>query len=146
MDSYKWLWVYVAVEPSTGDSFCWLLPHVDSQCLNIFVNKLDEYLNGKRVGLVMDNSGAHRSTSVVWSQKIEPWYLPAYSPELNPAEAVFRYLRAALSNQVFDNLSDLEAAIKEALSEFWHHPASLQSLTGYPWWLQAIDDIAPLAS
>ncbi len=77
---------------------------------------------------------------------MEPLPLPPYSPEPNPAEQVFRHLRARLSNRVFDNLDDLEAAITEALSDFWQQPQTLQSLTGYPWWIEAAEAIRRLAS
>jgi hypothetical protein len=137
--------VYLAVEPSTGDCFCLYLPHVDTPCMQLSVDRFGECVGGRRVGLVLDNSGAHKSGGVKWPERIEPLYLPSYSPELNPAEAAFRYLRAKLSNRVFEKLPELEAALTDALSEFWQHPATLKSLTGYPCWLQAIQHIAPLS-
>ncbi len=142
-DNYEWLWVYVAVEPATGNSFCLYLPRVDSECLQIFAHRFGEYVAGKRVGLVMDGSGAHRSTRVVWPAQVLTVSLPPYSPELNPVELVFRHLRAALSNQVFEDLNELESAISQALKHFWQHPEALRSLTGYPWWLQAANTITP---
>jgi hypothetical protein len=145
-DNYEWLWLYIALEPSTGDCLCLYLPYVDTLCMQLFVDRLGEYVGKQRVGLVLDNSGAHKSGGVKWPEQIQPLYLPSYSPKLNPAEAVFRYLRAKLSNRVFEKLSDLEAALTDALSKLWQHPATLQSLTGYPWWLDTTHNIAPLTS
>jgi len=142
-DNYEWLWVYIAIEPATGNSFCLYLPRVDSECLQIFAQRFGEYVAGKGVGLVMDGSGAHKSTRVVWPAQVATVSLPPYSPELNPVELVFRHLRAVLSNRMFEHLEELESVISQALEHFWEHPEALRSLTGYPWWLQAAHAITP---
>jgi len=59
---------------------------------------------------------------------------------------VFRSLRSELSNRVFAGLDEMEAAITAALLQFWDEPKTLQSLTGYHWWVQAGQDLAPLTS
>jgi transposase len=43
--------------------------------------------------------------------------LPPYSPELNPAEQIFRRFRDHLANQVFADLPALETAITEILRD-----------------------------
>jgi hypothetical protein len=139
---YEWIWVYAAVEPATGDCYCLLMPGVDKDCLQAFLDRFARYAGGERVGLVMDNSGSHRSKLVSWPAQVAPMPLPPYSPELNPAEAIFRHLRARLSNRIFDGLPELEESITDSLREFWQAPALLTSLTGYPWWLRATDQMA----
>lgn len=79
---------------------------------------------------------------VHWPAGYRPIALPAYSPELDPAEQIFRQLRQALANRIFDTLEDVEAALTEALCPFWEHPERLQRLTGYPWWTQAVEALA----
>ncbi len=143
---YEWLWVYVALEPKTGNSFFLLLPRIDSTCLQLFADRFGKYIGERKVGLVLDGAGSHRSGDVHWPQTVDTVRLPPYSPELNPAEQVFRYLRARLSNQLFGSLDALESALTSALERFWEQPQTLQSLTGYPWWLQAIEAIAPSSS
>jgi transposase len=68
--------------------------------------------------------------------------LPRYSPELNPAEQVFRVLRPKLANRIFATLAELEAAIAEHLRPYWDDPASVQRLTGYSWWTAAVDTMS----
>jgi transposase len=92
---------------------------------------------GRRVGLVLDGAGSHRA-AIAWPARLAPLALPPYSPELNPAEQVFRALRAKLANRVFEDLAELEAAVTEELRPFWDQPATLQRLTGYPWWTRAV--------
>ena len=63
-----------------------------------------------------------------------PLPLPRYSPELNPAEQVFRVLRPKLANRIFGTIDELEAALTAHLRPYWDQPALVQRLTGYPWW------------
>ena len=145
-DRYAWCWLYAAVEPATGDSFWALMPGVDSDGLQAFLDAFAHHLGEPRVGLVLDGSGAHRAQALDWPERIVPLRLPPYSPELNPVELIFRHLRAQLSNQVFADLAALEAAITTALQPFWDEPATLQRLTGFDWWLAGVSDILPVAS
>jgi transposase len=69
---------------------------------------------------------------------MHPLYLPPYSPELNPAEQVFQYLRKHLSNIAFTTLDELQNALIDELQQFWEQPTVLFQLTGYPWWVEAV--------
>ncbi len=147
-DQYEWRWLYLAVEPHTGKSFCLLLPGVDGTCLQAFLDAFAQAVAGdeERLGLVLDGSGAHRAREVMWPEGIVPLRLPAYSPELNPVELVFRHLRGCLANRIFADLTELEAALTAALRPFWDEPARLQQLTAFDWWCDGIAHILPPAS
>ncbi len=132
-DEYEWLWLYAAVEPTTGTGVFLLLPTVEGQCLEIFLKHLRQELGQGPIGVVLDSSGSHRSDEVSWPASMHPLYLPPYSPELNPAEQVFRHVRKRLSNAVFTTLDELQDALIDELQQFWEQPTVLLSLTGYPW-------------
>ncbi|SEG49689.1 DDE superfamily endonuclease [Thermomonospora echinospora] len=61
-----------------------------------------------------------------------PWLtvhrLPAYAPDLNPAEGVWANLTTGLGNHRFDRLDDLKAAITARLRRLQHRP---DLLTGF---------------
>jgi transposase len=99
-------------------------------------------VGGERVGLVLDGSGAHRA-DIPWPAQVVPLPLPPYSPELNPAEQIFRVLRPKLANHIFATLAALEAAITAHLQPYWDQPATVQHLTGYPWWTAAVTTMSP---
>jgi transposase len=143
-EKYEWLWLYAAVEPRTGACFFLMLPAVNGDCFELFLRELSKtemVKPGARVGVVMDNAGAHRSGSVEWPEQFVPMALPPYSPELNPVEQVFRQLRGWLSNRVFDSLDQMGDVLIEEIREFWENPQVLVRLTYYPWWRQAIENI-----
>lgn len=137
-DRYEWLWLYAAVEPATGESFFLLLPRVNKPCFARFLAEFANEVTGERVGVVLDGSGSHRS-AIPWPEGLVPLPLPRYSPELNPAEQVFRVLRTRLANRIFDDLDALEATMTEHLQPFWDRPATLQRLTNYGWWSAALE-------
>jgi transposase len=134
---FEWIWTYVAVDPLTGRCWSLLLPAMDGESLQVFVEYLYGIFRGQRVGIVLDNAPSHRSQQVHWPDGIERLRLPTYSPELNPVEQVFRHFRAALSNRLFANQEDLEEAVIHALERLWDDPSAVQRLTAYPWWRAA---------
>jgi transposase len=140
-DRYEWLWLYAAIEPATGQSLFVFLPRVTKEWFARFLAAFAAEVGEDRVGVVLDGSGAHRA-DIPWPENVVPLPLPRYSPELNPAEQVFRALRPKLTNRIFATLAELEAAITEHLRPYWEQPALVQRLTGYPWWLAAIDTLS----
>jgi hypothetical protein len=144
-DQYEWLWLYAAVEPTTGDSFCLLLPSLDGACFEIFWREWRQAFPAENMAVVLDNSGAHTRHHITWPRGIEPVPLPAYSPELNPGERWFTELREPLANQVYAHLEALEASLTQALRPYWEHPGSLVQLTAYPWWREGVHHITTLS-
>lgn len=140
-DRYEWLWLYAAVEPATGRSVLLLLPRVTKEWFGAFLAAFGVATAGERVGLVLDGSGSHRA-AIPWPQHVVPLPLPRYSPELNPAEQLFRVLRPKLANRIFATITELEETITAHLQPYWDPPALVQRLTGYPWWTTAVNTMS----
>ena len=91
-----------AVEPSTGTGVFLLLPMVEGACSrSCSCQRLHKELGEGSVAVVLDNAPSHHSGEVHWPAEMSPLSLPPYSPELNPAEQIFRHLRKRLSNRIF---------------------------------------------
>lgn len=141
-DQYQWRWLYLALEPPSGTSFALLLPGTDTSCLQVFVDTWAAHVSDhERIGVVLDNSGAHRSRRVRWPEQLVPLPLPAYAPELNPVERSFQALRTRLANRIFADVAELEDALTAILREYWNNPSQLSQLTAYPWWLAGTEAI-----
>ena len=66
--------------------------------------------------LLLDRARWRTTGNLVWPRNITPILLPSRSPELNPVEQAWQYLRANyLSNRVFDDYD----AIIDAACEAW---------------------------
>jgi hypothetical protein len=61
-------------------------------------------------------------------------HLSAYSPELNPAERLWRELRQRhLSNRVYVGIATLDAAVATAWLALTRDAGRLMKLTHFPW-------------
>lgn len=140
-DKYEWLWLYAAVEPATGQSLCLYMPRLDGDCFTAFLGELKKACPEDEVVLVTDRAGSHTSGRVSWPEGIRSLLLPAGSPELDPAERLFKELRLDLSNMVFETTGTIAEALTEALRRYWEDPVKLARLTGYSWWTAATGSI-----
>jgi transposase len=67
-------------------------------------------------------------------------HLPAYSPELDPVERWFQEFRPReLSNKAFETVELLQKALGQALQPYWEDTARLRRLSGFSWWVEAVD-------
>ena len=69
--------------------------------------------------MVMGNLGAHKTDSVrklIEGRDCELWFLPAYSPDLNPIEGAFTKVKARLRKATARTQEALVEAMGEALS------------------------------
>ena len=84
--TYKWTYLYAALEPTTGVSFCLYLPGMDSGCMQSFLEGLSEAYPENYLLLVLDGGPSHRSEEIVCPDNVDFLRLPAYFPELDPVE------------------------------------------------------------
>lgn len=106
---YEWVYLYTAVEPTTGDSAALVAPNVDTGTMNQFLQIVDaERKSDEHIVLIMDQAGWHKSKQLQMPQGITGLLLPPYSPELNPVENLWHYLRSHyLANRTYENYDDL---------------------------------------
>lgn len=106
---FKNFYLYSAVELGTGDHFTFEMPHVNTDCLNIFLAELSKSYPQETLLLVMDGAGWHKSKTLVQPANIEIIYLPPYSPELNPVERFWEHIkRYTIRNKIYLTLSSLK--------------------------------------
>jgi transposase len=82
-----------------------------------FLRHLFGRYRGKRLVLAMDNASYHKTKAVAellseHSDRVEPFWLPTYSPELNYVDGLWGYVKkTALNNHFFGDVGSLEHAI-----------------------------------
>lgn len=124
---FKNFYVYSAVNSSSGEDFSLIMPYVDTQCMNIFLNRLVNRSPDKQYLIVMDGASWHRSSHLKVPTNVEIIYLPPYSPELNPVERLWNYLKKhTIKNKFYDSLATLESVVCEFLKQI--KPETLQSV------------------
>jgi transposase len=111
---YKNFYAYGAANPWTGRHFSLLLPKVNTDCMNIFIQELIKDFGDKKIILVLDGAGWHKSKDLLIPDNITLVFLPPYSPELNPIERLWLHIKHhTIRNRVYNALSDLEDTVCE---------------------------------
>lgn len=124
-----------AVEPSTGQAVFHMVPFVDREWFQLFVNDVAKATTsaheaGRRIIMVLDNAQWHKWRLMKWHH-IEPLFLPPYSPDLNPIESLWLVLKARwFTNHVCRNGQELLDRLDEALKSLLSDPADVRSICG----------------
>lgn len=58
--------------------------------------------------MVIDNAGFHATKNIEVPENIYLLRIPPYTPELNPCEQVWQYIKQRFKNQVFDSIDKLK--------------------------------------
>ena len=127
--------LFGAVCPERGAGVALALPEVSTGAMTLFLAELARVVPaGTHAVLVLDRAGWHVSGDLVVPANLTLVHLPPYSPELNPVERVWLYLRERwLSHCVlagYDAVLDAACAAWNALRA---EPGRLRSLTAFPW-------------
>ena len=125
--------MFGAVRPATGDRFALVMPVVSTEAMSIFLDRFSGRLaDDEHAVMVLDQAGWHGATDLRVPDNVTLVPLPAYSPELNPVERLWLYLRERhLSHRLLDNYD----AIVEACSRAWNQLTNerVQTLCNYPY-------------
>lgn len=90
---FKNFYVYSSVEPKVGESFSLILPKVNTDHMNIYLESLSQKYKDEKINLVMDGAGWHKSKKLIVPENIIIIHLPPYSPELNPVERFWLHIK-----------------------------------------------------
>jgi hypothetical protein len=111
-----------------------VLPWVSAQTMSLFLAEVAQRHAEEFVLMVMDRAGWHLAGELEVPANMRLLFLPAYSPELNPAEHLWEALREqCFANHLFRDLNAVERALTTGLRALESDPARTQSLTGFEW-------------
>ena len=128
----EYRYVYGAVEPETGDSCFWVMTRCDTESMNFFLKKLSEQFSNDYILLICDGATWHKSNELIIPENIELFFIPPYTPEMNPIEQIWKEIRKrGFQNEIFDSL---EAVIDRLCLIIKELPATvIKSITGRKW-------------
>lgn len=115
------------------------MPTVSIPAFNAALSAFAEFANlsaNKRIFLFVDRAGWHTSPQVQRPIGLRLFFLPPYSPALQPAEHLWRLSDAPLVNRCFASLAQLESTQAERCNWLQDHPDLVRSATNKSWWPQ----------
>lgn len=128
--------MYGVVEPLTGYSFFYEFSHLEGNCFQRFLNLVSVELGDDVAVIQFDQGSFHRLKSLDWQDYIIPIFQPPHSPELNPIERVWQWLKRQLEWENCDSLIQLRHKLSELLQAII--PEQIISLTSYDFILEAL--------
>ena len=132
---YAWLYVYAFVRPETGETSFWLSGGVNTETMSAVLEAFARERGvGTEVDLVLDGAGWHTSPRVSVPEGVSLVGLPAYSPELQPAEHLWPLIDEAVANRVAADLAELESWVGERCVALSEDVARMRRLTQFAWW------------
>lgn len=136
----KWdrenFWIYGAIEPLTERHFQQEYPKLNGECFQQFLDWLSQQLGADYGILQIDQASAHISGAINWPENVIPLVQPAHSPELNPIERLWQFLKKSLKNQLFSSLQDLRDRIQQLFEQLTFE--QVMSISSYNFILEAL--------
>ena len=83
-----------------------------------FIKYLNEFSqqNPKELKiLIIDNAAFHSTKNVQIPKNIKLIPIPPYTPELNPAEKIWQWMKSKIAMKIFDDLQQLEGKLKQII-------------------------------
>jgi len=104
--------LFGCVEPQTGVVITSINDKGNTNTFFSFLVKVARIYSNQKIVMVLDNVRYHHAKRLKpilekYNQRVELVYLPAYSPDLNPAERIWWYMRKKIShNRYVEKMED----------------------------------------
>jgi transposase len=123
-------YIFGAICPKLGKAAALVMPWCDTHAMNQHLIEISRHVaENAHAVLIMDQAGWHLSNNLIVPENISILPLPAKSPELNPVENLWQFMRDNwLSNRVFKSYED----IVDHCCDAW------RKLTRQPWHIMSI--------
>lgn len=132
---YEYLWVLGAVCPETGHAEGLLSPQLNTKIVNEFLTQFSRTIPADQHAVILwDGAGFHASKQLRVPDNVTVVTLPAYSPELNPIENLWHYLKSHYwSNRAYDDYDALEQAAVDAWEKAVLDPELMKTVCAAPY-------------
>lgn len=133
----EYRYAFGAVEPLSGDSCFLVLPYCNTVCTNIFLQELSQQYTEDIVLLCCDGASWHKSNTLIVPENIVLFFIPPYTPEMNPIEQIWKEIRKrGFKNEIFSTLNKVIDRLCETIRSL--SVETIRSITGRTWILNAL--------
>ena len=134
----EYVYAYGAVDPIDGESCFIIAPKCNTDWANVFLKVLSEQFPDDYILLCTDNATWHKSDLLVVPDNIIIFYLPAYTPEMNPIEQVWKEVRKdGFKNTLFATLDKVINKLSDSLMALSQN--IIKSICGRDWIVSILD-------
>ena len=134
-DGRESLYVLTAACAASGAAVGLIMPQLNTAVINLFLKEFSAQLAaGVHAVLLWDNAGFHTGGGLVVPENVSLIGLLPYSPELNPVENLWHYLRSHhWSHRVYRDYQALQEAAVEAWRAVCLDPEKIRTICAAPY-------------
>jgi hypothetical protein len=128
-------YLFGAVCPAVGKAAALIMPICNTPAMNHHLIEISSQVAAdSHAVVILDGASWHRSQGLVVPGNITLLALPPYSPELNPVERIWHYLRSHwLANSIFRDLEHIMDACETAWQRFVADHGLIRALCAVAW-------------
>lgn len=126
---FKNFYLFGAYNPGSGDHFTLEMPYCNTDWFEAYLEEFSRHRPQEFKVVILDNGAFHKAARLQVPANISLMFLPPYSPELNPAEMIWHWIKNRLGNEVYDTLELLAKAVAGILNMLTTE--IVQSITGW---------------
>jgi transposase len=132
---YQSAYLFGAICPARGVGAALAMPFANTQAMQAHLDEIGRTVaRGAHAVLLLDRAGWHTTEKLTSPKNLTMILLPSRSPELNPVENIWQFLRANwLSNRVFETYDEIIAAACEAWNKLTALPETITSIGMRDW-------------
>ena len=132
---YQAAYIFAAVCPASGQTAALVLPYVDTTAMNLHLAEISaQAAADAHAVVILDQAGWHGAKALRVPGNISLLPLPPYSPELNPVENLWQFLKHNFLNaRIFDSYEAIVAACCDAWNRLRAIPGQIRSITTRDW-------------
>ncbi len=132
---YKNAYLFGAICPAHGKGVALVLPYANTEAMQMHLDEIAKYVARKSHAVIlMDRAGWHTTGKLRVPENITIILLPSRSPELNPVENIWQYMRQNwLSNSVFETYDAIIDVGCEAWNKLLKQPETINSIGMRSW-------------
>lgn len=131
----KSAYLFGAICPARGTGAAVVMPHANGEAMQHHLDEIGRIIApGAHALLVLDQAAWHTTDKLRLPANLSLLPLPPKSPELNPTENVWQFLRQnKLSNLIFDDYDAIVAAACDAWNSLIADPDRITSIGTRSW-------------
>jgi hypothetical protein len=132
---YQSAYLFGAICPARGAGAAIMMPTADTHAMQCHLSEVSRTIaTGAHAVILMDQAAWHTTFTLEIPQNLSLMFIPPKSPELNPVENIWQYLRQTwLANRTFETYEAILDAGCQAWNNLIANPEKITSIGTRKW-------------
>jgi transposase len=132
---FTFAYIFGAAKIGSDDAFALVMPEANTEAMQIFLDAFSKTLPSDEIAIMFaDQAGWHKANALAVPANVHLLPIPAYTPEVNPVERIWLYLKERyLSHRLHADYDSIVDATCAAWNKLRQETGRIASLCTYPW-------------